>query len=187
MAKPKKRKTAKKYQPLPPVKADSAQTLARLKHYAKEIDLSGGRARPRLLSILFCDFASRTDDKKVNLLGIFDRIYVHPDLRKSPPFVVYARTAETFEDQLWLRVFDPDDEPAIEIRFDPPKEVIVDESLPANAPKQIQIVIPVQLVFRKTGTYWFDLSYRNFSLGGAGLVVDFRKTGEEQNATDTFI
>jgi hypothetical protein len=172
LAKPKKRKTAKKHQSLPPIKADTAQTVARLRRYASDIDLSGGRVKPRLLSILFCDFASRTDDLKVNLLGIFDRIFVNPEIEKSPPFVFYARTAETFEDQIWLRVFDPDDEPAIEIRFDPPEEIVPDSGLPAP-PKQVQIVIPLQMNFKKKGTYWFDLSYRDLSLGGAGLVVDF--------------
>ncbi|HKZ79363.1 MAG TPA: hypothetical protein VJ124_13900 [Pyrinomonadaceae bacterium] len=52
----------------------------------RHVNVPEERKRPRLLSILFCDFASFTIDKKVNLLGIFDRIYVHPEQKKTPVF-----------------------------------------------------------------------------------------------------
>jgi Family of unknown function (DUF6941) len=196
LAKPKKkRKIVRKQKPLSLSKAAqaSAEAKARLSRYAEAIDLPKGRVRPRLLSLLFCDFANRTDDHKLNLIGVFDRIYVHPDIRKSPPFILYGRSAQTFEDALWVRVFDPDNEPQVEIKFDPPSKEQIQTLREAQVerdpddPDQFQFYIPIQMTFKKKGTYWFDVSYRNFSLGGAGLVVRIRKLGEEKNATDTFI
>lgn len=192
MAKSKTRKTARKHKPLSLPKADQAkaEAKARLRQYATEIDLAAGRARPRLLSLLFCDFANRTDDGKMNLIGVFDRIFVHPEERKSPPFILYGRSAQTFEDNLWVRVFDPDNEPQVEIKFDPPSKEQVEAikiHRDPDAPDQFQFYIPIQMTFKKEGTFWFDVSYRNFSLGGAGLVIRFRKLGENENATDTYV
>jgi hypothetical protein len=183
LAKSKQRKTARKYRPSKD--KDRRKTLEHLREYASTVDVSGGRTKPRLLSLLFCDYSNMTDDHKVNLIGIFDRIWVHPEQRLSPRFVVYGRTAETFGDNLWLRVFDPDNEPAVEIKFDPPPlDSAFREDWPDGAPKQFQFAIPVQLKFHKTGTYWFDIAFRDFSLGGAGLLVEYRKLGAAQDATD---
>lgn len=189
MAKSKRRKTARKYRPSSASKRSTTSALEkeRLRRYALEIDLAGGKARPRLLSLLFCDLANQTTDQKMNLIGVFDRVFVHPDVKTSPRFFIYGRTAQAFEDNLWVRVFDPDDEPQVEIRFDPPPKDILDKDRNADDPKQMQFYIPIQMTFTKQGTYWFDVSYQNFSLGGAGLVVRHRKLGESENATDTFI
>jgi hypothetical protein len=185
LAKSKKRKTARKYRlPQKPDK-QKQETIERLKQYASAVDVSGSRTRSRLLSLLFCDYSSITDDKKMNLLGIFDRIFVHPEEKQSGRFVLYGRTAETFEDSLWVRVFDPDNEPSVEIKIDPVEAATqFREDWPEDAPKQFQFAIPINMKFSKSGTYWFDISYRDFSLGGTGLVVEYRRLGEGQNATD---
>jgi uncharacterized protein DUF6941 len=185
LAKSKQRKTARKYQPPQKTDKQKQETIERLKRYASAVDVSGGRTKARLLSLLFCDYSSMTDDRKMNLLGIFDRIFVHPEHRQSGRFVLYGRTAETFEDSLWVRVFDPDNEPSVEIKIDPTEVVgSFREDWPEGAPKQFQFAIPIQVKFQKSGTYWFDIAYRDYSLGGTGLVVEFRKLGEDQNATD---
>ena len=157
-----------------------------LNKYAAAIDVPEIRQKPRLLSLLFCDFANRTDDGKVNLLGIFDIVYVDPNVQKSPAFMLYARTAQAFEDNLWLRIFDPDNEPQGEIKFDPPP-IEFTEDRDMSLPVQVQFMLPVQLTIRKEGTYWLDIAYRDFSLGGAGLVVKFRKVEEGKRGTDTYI
>jgi hypothetical protein len=185
LAKSKKRKTAKKHIPTatPPAKPVIPE---RLQLYTAALDIPATRKQARLLSLLFCDFANRTGDDKVNLLGIFDRVYVHPEIRKSPPFVLYARAAEAFEDSLWVRVFDPDNQPLVEVRFDvnlAPPRLEHEEGWP----KQIQFLLPIQLTLKKEGVYWFDIAYRDFSLGGAGLVVKFRKIEEGESGTDTFL
>jgi hypothetical protein len=156
-----------------------------LKAYIEKTDFSEIRQRPRVLSVLFCDYANRTDDNKVNLIGIFDRIYAHPEKRMSPPFIVYARTAETFEDNLWVRVFDPDDQPVAEIRFDPP-EVPNEPDREPDWPNQLQFFLPIRMALPKEGVYHFDLAYRDFSIGGAGLVVKFRVLREGESGTDTY-
>jgi hypothetical protein len=185
LAKSRKRKTARKYRPPQTTDKQKQAIIERLKQYASAVDVSGGRTRSRLLSLLFCDYSSMTDDRKMNLLGIFDRIYVHPEHQQSGRFVLYGRTAETFEDSLWVRVFDPDNEPSVEIKIDPAEAAEqFREDWPKHAPKQFQFAIPIQMKFSKSGTYWFDIAYRDFSLGGTGLVVEYRRLGEDQNATD---
>ena len=185
MAKSKTRKTARKYQPTPPVRKVKALTET-LKNYISKVDVSEIKRKSRLLSVVFCDFANRTNDGKVNLLGIFDRIYVHPDNKISPPFILYARTAETFEDNLWVRVFDPDDKPVAEIRFDPPTEVPFQEDRDKDWPNQMQFFLPVRMSLPKEGVYYFDIAYRDFSIGGAGVVVKFRRIPEDESGTDTY-
>lgn len=183
MAKSKKRKTARKYKPAPalPVIPES------LKRYAAALDIPEVKQTPRLMSLLFCDFASKTDDGKMNLLGIFDRVYVHPEIRMTPPFVLYGRTVETFEDNLWLRIFDPDHSPRAEFKFDPPAEIKLARERDPNLPTNVQFIIPLQLNIQKQGIYWFDIAYRDYSLGGTGLPVMFRKIEEGHNATDTYL
>lgn len=105
----------------------------------------------------------------------------------SPPFVLYARTSEAFEDNLWLRIYDPNDKPRLELKFDTPTIKFTDEK-DANDPTfpiQVQLTLPLQLKLDKEGTYWFDIAYRDFSLGGTGLVVRFRRLEEGKDATDT--
>jgi hypothetical protein len=154
----------------------------RLKEYVESHDFRGVRKAPRLLALLFCDYVNSTNDGKVNLLGAFDRIMVHPEKRLSPPFIVFARAAEAIKSPLWLTILDPDNQPQAEVRFDPPQ-------MPADRdpglPNQIQFMLQMGMKFAKNGTYWFDVSYEGESLGGAGLVVG--QTGaKEDAATDTF-
>lgn len=181
MARSKTRKKAKvgaKTRKVAPSKPALPEQFSR---YVASISLPDLRQQPRLLSLLFCDYISRTDDKKVNLLGIFDRAFVHSEEKQSPVFFIFGRVAEAFREPLWLRVFDPDNEPQAEMRFDPP--VMPTEP---NMPKQVQFLMKLQMRFNKIGTYWFDLSYQDNSLGGAGLVVGFREGGKESGSTDTF-
>ncbi len=110
---------------------------------------------------------------------------MHPELQLSPPFFIYGRTAEAFEDALWVRIFDPDGQPYSEIRCDPvPLKKAPDRE--EDWPNQLQIIVPIQLKLKKEGVYWFDLAYRDASIGGAGMVVNFRKLDEENRGTDTF-
>lgn len=184
MAKSKKRKTARAHRTkvLPPVKPVVPESL---KKYASELGLAEVRKQPRLLALVFCDFASKTDDLKMNLLGVFDRINVHPDHLMSPQFVVYGRTAESSDQPLFLRIFDPDNEPQAEVRFDNHTQHEFLGKQEPGTPKQIQFVIPLVLKLRKQGTYWFDVAYGDVSLGGAGLVVKQVTTGGD-GGTDTF-
>jgi hypothetical protein len=144
------------------------------------VDLSTERKKPRLLSLLFCDFASITKDDKVNLLGIFDRIYIDPEQKTTPNFVIFIRVGELAEG-FATTVFGPDDLPVLQL-FSVPQEPFT-----PNLPRQVQTLITLRLKVEKEGVYWFDISYRGASLGGAGLVIEYRKTEDKQSGTDTYI
>ncbi|MDQ5847277.1 MAG: hypothetical protein M3539_18480 [Acidobacteriota bacterium] len=185
LAKSKKRKTAGAHRTKapPPEEARIPETL---KKYISAIDLADMRKRPRLLSLLFCDFHNLTVDGKANVIGIFDRIYVRPDAPRTPRFVLYGRTAETFNDILWIRVFDPDNKPVAEIRFDAPSKFQFPEGRDTELPKQAQFMLPIGLAVTKPGVFWFDIAYGNISIGGAGLVIKYVEEGK-QIGTDTYI
>ncbi len=181
MAKPIKRKKAvlkAKGKNVPP-KANLPEILRR---YTEVLDLPRVRKAPRLLSLLFCDFTNTTNDNKTNLLGIFDRVFVHPEKKQSPRFIVYGRVAEALQSPLVLRVFDPDNTPQAELSFEPPA---MPTDRDPNLPNQIQFMLSLAMKFEKQGTYWFDISYQDSSLGGAGLVVGHTAGGKD-SGTDTF-
>ena len=144
------------------------------------VDPATERQKPRLLSLLFCDFASITKHDKVNLLGIFDRIYIDPEQKTTPNFVVFIRVGELVEG-FATTVFGPDDLPVLQL-FSVPQKPFT-----PNLPRQVQTLITLRLTVEKEGVYWFDISHGGTSLGGAGLVVEFRKTEDKQSGTDTYI
>ncbi len=37
------------------------------------------------------------------------------------------------------------------------------------------------------GVYWFDVSFKGQSVGGAALVIEFRETEDKAGGTDTYI
>ena len=141
------------------------------------------RKRPRLLGLIFCDFASTTKDDKPNLLGVFDSIVVDRERRITPPFVVYIRVAE-LADTFVTTVFNPDEVPVVQFR-----SVIapVDSTSP-SLPRQAQTLLPIQISdIRKEGVYWFDVSYQGNSIGGAGLPIHYKKEGDQTSGTQTYV
>jgi hypothetical protein len=156
--------------------------------YVSTINMEDIRKRPRLLSLLFCDFYNQTSDGKVNLIGIFDRIFVHPEIKKTPAFFLYVRTAETFEDLVSVRIFgpEPENEPIAELNFGGPKEMPSKDRLPGD-PNQLQLLMPIAFEVKKQGVFWFDVSFKGKSLGGAGLVMHYRETEDKQSGTDGYV
>jgi len=164
------------------------QARERLKAHVSHIDLSDERSRPRLLALLFCDYINQTVEGKVNLAGVFDRIYVHPEKKRTPRFALFVRFAEALDSPVTLTVFGPEGDPVFGFQFDPNRSQF--EALPerrSDYPKQIQAVLGMQFKAETEGVYWFDISFRSQSLGGAGLPVEFIKEGENVSGTDTFI
>jgi hypothetical protein len=164
-----------------PSKAKLAAAAEVLNRHASTVDLATERSKPRVLSLLFCDFASFTIDKKVNLLGIFDRIFVHPEKKQTPIFTLFIRTAETIEERLTVTLFRPDGKPGLGFQFGGQKQTYT-----PNLPAQIQLLIGLQFVAEIEGAYWFDVSYKEKSIGGAGLVVEYR-TEQKEHGTDTYV
>ncbi|HEV2880577.1 MAG TPA: hypothetical protein VGX24_04660 [Pyrinomonadaceae bacterium] len=149
----------------------------------KPIDIEKERATPRLVSLLFCDFWNQAEDGKINLIGIFDRIYVHSKGRLTPYFVLFIRSVDTIEESLKVRVFAPDDSPVVGIDFDDFDASVFTPNLPANVQSILKIRFPVE----SQGVYWFNVFYKGESLGGAGLVVEYRETEGRKGGTDTYV
>jgi hypothetical protein len=149
---------------------------------ATNIDVSQERGKPRLLALLFCDFTNLTKDDKPNLLGVFDRIFVDPEKRTTPPFAIFVRVAEVVE-AFHVTFFDPDNQPAFSVLSVPPSTQVYSEGLP----RQLQTALAVQFKTEKAGPFWCDVSYKGQSLGGAGLVVEYRKVEDKNSGTDTYI
>ena len=145
-----------------------------------DIELSKERKKPRLLALLFCDFASIAKDDKINLLGTFDKIYVDPEKRTTPMFVVYVRVAEVSE-AFAITVFGPDDLPTLQMFSVPPS------AFTEGLPRQVQTIIRFQFKLEKEGTYWFDISYQGSSLGGAGLPIEYRPGKEQESGTESYV
>lgn len=149
------------------------------------VDVHKERGEPRLVSILFCDDWTQTEDGKTNLTGIFDRIYVHSKGRLTPKFVLFIRSADTTDEGLRVRVFDPEGNPMMGIDFD---DKNLDPSMfTPNLPANVQSVIGIRFPVNTEGVYWFHVFYKGESLGGAGLVIEYRETEERKGGTDTYI
>jgi hypothetical protein len=149
----------------------------------KPVDVHKERARPHLVSILFCDYLNQTEDGKTNLMGIFDRIYVHSMGRLTPTFVLFIRAVDTIEEGLSVRVFAPDGSPVIGVDFADFDASMATPGLPVNIQSTLNLRFPVE----SEGVYWFNVFYKSESLGGAGLVIEYRETEERKGGTDTYI
>ena len=98
-------------------------------------------------------------------------------------FVIYIRLAEVTEG-FATTVFAPDDTPAMQM-WSAPNQTTYSQDLP----RQVQVVMGIQFKVEKEGSYWFDVSYKGVSLGGAGLPIEYRpvKEEEENSGTDTYV
>jgi hypothetical protein len=140
--------------------------------------------QPRLLSIIFCDSYKVADDAKTDLMGIFDRIYVHPESRHTPQFILFVRTAETTDGALEIICYAPDGKIPTRVSYDPVPESSYTANLPANF-QGITTMLPFYIYTE--GVYWFNVSFNGQSLGGAALVIELRETEDKKGGTDTYI
>jgi len=145
------------------------------------VDVSTEKAKPRLLALLFCDFTNMTKDDKPNLLGVFDRIYVDPEKKLTPHFVVFIRVAEVTE-PFEITVIAPDGGVGPQI-----KSSLEGAQFTEGLPRQVQTALLLQFEIKTEGVYWFDVSYKGETLGGAGLTIQFRETEGKHSGTDTYI
>jgi hypothetical protein len=146
-----------------------------------DIEVSIEKQKPRLLALLFCDFTNTTNDDKPNLLGVFDRIFVDPEKRMTPPFVVFVRVAEVSE-PFKITMIGPDSVPALQVTSQP-----IDTAHTEGLPRQVQSFLVLQFEAKMQGVFWFDISYKDKTLGGAGLTIQYRKMEGKQSGTDTYI
>lgn len=137
------------------------------------INVDDERKKPRLLSILFCDYVNQTKEGKVNLLGSFDRIFVDKGAA-TPKFIIFLRTAETLDGELKLTIISPKKKAVAAMVFGGDAER---KSLDYQ---QMQLIAPMRFQVMEHGLYWLDLSYKDQSLGGVGLLVEPRPAEPEK-------
>lgn len=144
------------------------------------IDVAQELEKPRLVSLLFYDFANRTGNGKLNILGVFDRIIVDAEKKRTRSFGMFIKTAETHEGIIRILILDPNRQLVAALDFGlAEKEFPKDEKYHiAQASGAIEFDTPVE------GLYWFDVSYNGKSLGGTALRVDFT-ISENKDASDT--
>lgn len=138
------------------------------------INVAEERKKPRLLSILFCDYVNQTKEGKVNLLGTFDRVFVDKGA-STPKFVIFLRMAETLDAELKLTIISPKGKAVAALVFGGDAE----RKNPDY--QQMQLMAPMQFPVTEHGLYWFDLSYKDQSLGGVGLSVEPRPPEPESD------
>lgn len=131
--------------------------------------------------MLFCDYANQTAGNKTNLAGIFDRVYVHPEAKVTPPFMIFIRTAETLKSPVRVTLLDPSSEVVSTLNYDATGH----EATP-DMPFYIQFLAQMQFPVTTAGVYWFDVSYGDESLGGTPLMVEFRETEDKESGTDSY-
>jgi hypothetical protein len=148
---------------------------------AVSVDLEKELAAPRLVALLFCDWANQTRDGKNNLVGAFDRIFVREGQKETHAFFIFLRTAETVGEPLQVTIFSPGGAIVAGLQYGV-TEFHRDIEHPEH-PLYIQIMLPVQFPVPMPGVYWVNISYGGKSLGGAALIVELAKP-EAQNGVN---
>ncbi|PYP83507.1 MAG: hypothetical protein DMF61_23080 [Blastocatellia bacterium AA13] len=125
--------------------------------------------KPRLVSLLFYDFANRTANGKFNLSGIFDRILVDLNKKRTRSFGLFTKTAETHKGIIRILILDPNGKLVVALdfgmdatEFPPDQKYHITQASGA-----IEFDTPIE------GLYWFDVSYNGKSLGGTALQIEF--------------
>lgn len=141
-----------------------------------DFDLDTEKARPRLVSLLFFDYANETADRKLNLAGVFDRLFVDTETKKSVPIGVFVRVAEAYDSPVFVNIVSPEKKAvggfAFSVSRKDVKEKIGDKFAMFQILARVEFETPVE------GTYWFNVAFDGNSLGGCPLVVEFRNFKE---------
>jgi hypothetical protein len=142
------------------------------------IDVAQEREQPCLVSLLFFDYVNQTNNRKLNLIGVFDRVRVNPETKKTHPLGVFLRTGQTYDGDVTVKVFDPNGALVAGFTFQP-------NVPPEQRSFQIQMLLRIEFETPVEGVYWFSVSYKEQTIGGAGLLVEFRKVEEAKDEHTT--
>jgi hypothetical protein len=115
-------------------------------------DLASKTREPRLVSFLFFDYANETTDRKVNLLGLFDRLYVDQETKRTVPVGIFVRTGNTFDSPVNVQIADPEGKVVGGFSF----EVSRAQAEKTTKIGQMQIMARIQFNTPVVGTYWFQ-------------------------------
>jgi hypothetical protein len=143
------------------------------------IDVEQGREKPHLISLLFYDYSNRTETGKFNILGIFDRLSVDIEKKRTHSFGMFVKVAQLTEGIIRVVIFDPNGQMIAVLDFELPDEYPKEEKYQvAQAAGTLEFDTAVE------GLYWFDVFHNHQSLGGAGLQIAF-KSSEKKDGSNT--
>jgi hypothetical protein len=136
------------------------------------IDVASTYKKPRLIALLFCNFFNVTGNRKPNLLGIFDRMAVDHEKKKTPNFFMFIKLAGVLGPSE-IHVYSPRGERIM--------AALLEGRIPPTSSDEIvyaQAMINIELEVKEEGIYWFDVLYQGNSLGGNGLGITFKQREE---------
>jgi hypothetical protein len=141
------------------------------------LDLDAEKAMPRLVALLFFDYGNETADRKLNLVGVFDRLFVDEETKKTVPIGVFLRTAQTVDLPVYVSIISPEKKAVGGLQFS-----IARESTEVDGRKHLmfQMLARIQFEAPVEGTYWFNVAFDGKSLGGCPLQIEFRNFKEVQ-------
>jgi hypothetical protein len=135
----------------------------------RQIDVQAEIGQPRLVALLFADWAGILEGNKVALGGVFDRIYLRP-VTPHPPLSFYlnVKVTQAYDEDIYIHIYNPEGESmgAVISR--------AAENFPASpsGPNYGQVIVPLSINIQEPGIYWFEVTYRNERLGLAPLIVE---------------
>ncbi len=142
-------------------------------------DVEKEREKPRLVSLLFYDYSNKTETGKFNILGVFDRLSVDIEKKRTHSFGMFVKVAQLTEGIIRVFTLEPNGKIIAVLDFGLPDEYPKDEKYHiAQAAGTLEFDTPVE------GLYWFDVLHNNKSLGGTGLQIDF-KPSEKKDGNNT--
>lgn len=139
------------------------------------IDLSSIKDKPQLVSLLFYNFVNETKENKLNLIDIFDRLYVDINTKISTPFGVFIRVVNALGSPVRCDVFSPENVFTGGLSFSVRRDYTLEDGR-----KPIQMQVAGHMVLRTPiqGTYWFIVSYEGKVLGACPLLVEHKNLEE---------
>ena len=117
--------------------------------------------QPRIVALLFADWASYTADGKVVLAGVYDRMALRPEQFGQPiQIFVYIKMAHMHEGNTHASIIGPEGNIVAGFEIATPTSVVAYD----NEPVMIQIMAPVFMIFPVPGLYTLTFTYQGQDL-----------------------
>jgi hypothetical protein len=127
---------------------------------------------PRLICMIFADWAANTVDGKGVLAGVFDRVHLYPHQLGQPlSCFLFIKTSMMHEEATIVHIHQPDGKHIGGFVLAVPEQFV-----PYGPPNSIQIVSPITMIFPVPGVYWFNFWYRGLSVGQIPLPISILET-----------
>lgn len=162
--------------------SEDTATIREVNINVASINVTEEAKKPRLAALLFAEYAITSEEKKITLCGIFDRILIDrekEEKKRLHRFFVYIKMAETVSGSVHLAILNPEGKPiaggAVETVEHPAGE---------QPPRYMQILQQIIIELPVNGVYWFDVFYREQLLGRVPLIVGYNSEKSNVNIPD---